>query len=134
MNIFVTNAGKSSAFQFRHQGAAMVAVPGQMQEFLLEATFYALRRQIESAGPAPKQDVAVGQSDLWFTVPGPAIDEALKASLDNGSQVIYVLNLMQYKDNLISGKRNIYTESCGYLIKGVIHFCESGHNTSYISQ
>lgn len=91
-----------------------------------------LKAQISLSEPGPKLDINPNQSDTWFSVFGPKLDDKQTADISSGALTVYVLNIMQYRDRTNPDKF-IYTESCVYYGGPVLHLCESGHNRSYVS-
>ncbi len=131
-NIYLINRGKASATRFTHAG--FVAVGPLIQNNLLDSFFVTLRNQVKLVpSPAASNEIPSGADDTWFSIFGPPISDNLSKGLDDGTNNLFVFNVMRYRDKTLDNGKSIYTESCVYFKKETVHFCEGGHNRSYIS-
>lgn len=134
VNIHIVNRGRGTATQLQHKGVLM-SPPAALTESSAALMLEFLRLQLKYAEPPPTIDIIPGNNNLWFSIPDTKSDSA---SLyynfkSNKGAVIYVINVMKYKDEITSKSgKAIYTESCIYLVDMVTHYCEFGHNHAYI--
>jgi hypothetical protein len=131
MNVYVTNKGKAAASKFKHHGYMIVPSTGS-PEHLLDGFFAMLHNELVISGGGTDAEYYPEQN-LWFTIFGPEADDKTMEAINNGSSHPYILNLMSYSDNTIPNDKFIYTETCIYLVQNVVHYCESGHNKTYMA-
>jgi hypothetical protein len=130
-NAYTINRGKLPANSFMHNG--VVALGGVIQNTLLDALFLSLREQLRLLPVPINSVIRVGQDTTWFTIPGPPVTDDLSKALADGTQVMFVFNVMRYQDDRTAAGKYIYSENCIYFAKEVAHLCEGGHNRNYIS-
>ncbi|MGP0057806.1 MAG: hypothetical protein ACLPID_00755 [Beijerinckiaceae bacterium] len=131
-NVHLTNRGKSPATSMNHVGFG--AVGPSVENSLLDSFFITLRNQVKLLPiPAASNEIHPSADDTWFSVLGPPISDDLSKGLDNGTNNLFVFNIIKYRDKTLDNGKSIYTESCVYFNKQTVHLCEGGHNRSYIS-
>jgi hypothetical protein len=131
LNLKVTNNGKEMASKWRHAGTLALSWR-PISDPIIVGLFAGLKTQIGLMPPSDF-DIHSEQSDVWFSVSGPVLDDKLFDGINNGTEMIYTINIMRYTDKTAPTGKWIYTETCLYLLSGVSHYCESGHNKSYVS-
>ncbi len=129
-NGFTINRGKLTAVGLQHLG--IVAIGGSIDNALIDAMFASYRAQLRAIPRIESLEIRPGQDDVWFTVFGPVESNGTTKAINAGGN-FFVFNLLRYSDKLLSSKEYIYTETCIYFSGEVEHFCEAGHNKSYIS-
>jgi hypothetical protein len=132
INVGITNNGRSAARGMAHSGNAIVStVP--IPEKKLRVFFIFEKQEIEEGSSNESFEIQPGNNQAWFTIPN-AIGASIVTLEDlDSDKLVYVTNMMRYRDTLVSGERYIYTESCIYFKQHVMHYCEAGHNGSYIA-
>ncbi|MDB5611360.1 MAG: hypothetical protein JWP25_8260 [Bradyrhizobium sp.] len=130
-NAFTVNRGKFSANNFNHSG--LIALGGAIQNTFVDALFLTLRKQLKLLPVPVNSVIRVGQDTIWFTIPGPPVSDDLSKALADGTQLMFVFNVMRYQDDRTPPGKYIYSENCIYFAKEVAHLCEAGHNRNYIS-
>lgn len=135
MNFRQINNGKTNALDTTHVGGSAIA-PGPMDKDLIDAFFIVLRTKLRNV-PVIHNEYVVGQSNSFFTIPdnpsGLQFDDNGMAAAQKGALPIFIFAVLKYRDDLIPKEKSIYTEKCVYLLASVVHFCETGHNQSYIA-
>lgn len=131
VNVYLTNGGKSTALGIAHLGT--IAIGGPVNNTLIDALFLGYKAQLRLIPRSVGNEIRPRQEDVWFTVGTIPEDPEHTKALNDGSNALYVFNLMRYHDNIIADDKYIYTENCQYYIKEILHYCEAGHNRSYIA-
>lgn len=134
LNYFIANKGRMIALGKRQQGL-VVSASGLLSENDLGPLFTLLRAQLKvSSGFKSTSEIEPGRDNIFFTIP-PIQDRNNDAyrSFKDGTGLVYGMTVMIYSDrNTPYGKKQ-YTESCVYFFKEAQHFCESGHNRTFIA-
>ena len=131
-NLYTINKGKHDAIGMRHSGIILLS-QSVLQDKALEAFFPMLKAQINLGDPPPKARIEAGSNNVWYTILSGAVTDDQAAAITNGTMVAYVLNVMQYRDDITPENKFIYTESCIYYIGPPVHICSRGDNVPYIS-
>jgi hypothetical protein len=134
LNYRYANNGKIAAIGELHQGA-VIASQQPLYEELIDGMVTILRAQLFANKGEPTSEIQPGQSDRFFTIP-PVNSQNLENynSYKDGNRFVYGIVLIRYRDREVGRQEHLYTESCVYFIEHVEHYCESGHNQTYIMQ
>jgi hypothetical protein len=133
VNMQIVNSGKATALGMQHLGVVAYA-DGTVDPFTIGSQFDSLKTQFKFIPfAAAAAEIRPGANNIWFTVFGPPVKDEITKNLDAGKAFLYVFNIMRYRDDKIGSNQFIYSEHCTYFVKQVTHFCESGHNRTYIS-
>jgi hypothetical protein len=132
VNANIVNNGKNTAAHMKHSGSMSIGT--LFDGAFLDGYFYALTEQVKANPAAPSSEINIGENDVSYPVLplNMAMSESIANAIVNGTNNIFVFNVMQYQDYTIGGK-HIYGEQCVYLNKGVVHQCEGGHNRTYVA-
>lgn len=137
LNIYIVNHGKSAAISMQHLGSIATS-PGMLGSPDVDAMFAMLQAQLRAAPIIGNSEIEPGDDRAWFTVPpvlpGITFDDAGLQAVSDGKQLIYLFNVMRYRDNSLAPGKFIYTETCAYFAGPTLHNCEAGHNRSYIAR
>ena len=131
VNGYVTNKGAEAATGFIHLGSA--ATGSHLAPEDIDGFFAMLHAQMLTT-KGTQSEIQPG-TDIFFTIPpiaqGIAISPDTEKAIEDGTQALYVMGLLRYRDSHIADGEFIYTESCAYFMMGAAHVCEN-HNRSYI--
>jgi hypothetical protein len=100
----------------------------------VDRIFTLIKSQLFADKKVVSSEIQVGQHNVFITVPTVRAQniDSYDSYKENGNRSIYAMMVMRYRDDISGSGKYIYTESCIYIIKMVQHFCEGGHNQSYI--
>jgi hypothetical protein len=132
VNAYTINRGKSAATNMVHVGS--VVIGSSVDQTIIEALYPSLRAQLKLIPvTASASSIRPGQDTTWFSIFGPPRTDELSKAFNDGTQFMFVFNIMRYRDEHLAAGKFIYTESCLIFVKEVAHICDSGHNRTYIS-
>jgi hypothetical protein len=132
-NVYTVNRGKATALKMIHNGSILVpsAATPQAPEDVIVAIFVALRVQLSMSGPT---DLTMyPDQSMFFTISDQQVDDGTSGLINNGSIHPYTIVLVRYTDETVPHGKYIYTEGCVYTLINVVHFCETGHNKTYMA-
>ena len=131
-NVKVINSGKSTAVGLQHLGVVAHS-EGPLDASYVTSIFLALKIQLKAVPYIVSSEIRPGNSNLFYTILGPATRDDMTKKLSEGTANLFVFDLRRYKDDKIGKDQFIYTENCVYYQKEVLHLCETGPNRTYIS-
>lgn len=132
VNIHVANKGPRVATGLLHAGTIAVS-NGPIADSAISSILLTLRIQLYALQDTNTSEIQPSDTSIWFSVPDvKEINSSLYDAWQSG-KLIYVFNMIRYKDGVIQSDKSIYTESCVYYVSTVQHLCEGGHNRIYIS-
>lgn len=132
-DVFLINRGSTETLKFANQGSILLpspATPTPPDEVIVRI-FAILRARLQSAA-LPDLTVYPSQQ-FWHTVVGQVVDDKTIGLTKAGTLPVYTLDLMKYTDRTVPAGKFIYTETCVYALGRAVHFCDTGHNKTYMS-
>jgi hypothetical protein len=134
VNLSIANNGKIAASDFRHLGIVPIGNGESIPEAALASIFLMLHGQLAVPNPAKSaNEIYPGQNTFWYTELSLPLDAQTFQDVKNGQQIPYVMALLKYRDASLPPDKYVYTEVCVYFVKEVAHYCEGGHNSSYVA-
>jgi hypothetical protein len=133
-DVFVINRGSAATLKFANQGLILlpsVATPTPPDEVIVKL-FEVLRAKLLNA-VIPDLAIYPNQKDMFHTVVGQVVDDKTIDLIKKGRPPVYTLDLLKYTDDTVPAGKFIYTETCIYAIGSVVHYCDTGHNKTYMS-
>ena len=132
MNLYFINQGKTAATNFNHFGV-LIASDKPLSDKEITKAFMSIYVQMATKESEIGPSVRAMGGDVWFTLAGPQYSVEMEKNLENGTNYLYIINLIKYQDETMKNKF-IYGETCSYYTKSVYVLCNGAHNRSYISR
>lgn len=138
LNVNLINNGPVSAIGMRFIGNAILAT-GVLDSDMLDAMFFLAKKKLERESTPTEElnNEIEPRAELLISMPQPTglpLNADQLTAVKNGTNIIYIINVVRYRDNTLSPGKHIYGERCVYYIStSALHFCETGHNRNYIS-
>ncbi len=135
VNIGLANNGKKTIREWTYDGSTATGAPGLLDRDLVDAIYIVLHRKVDSRVKS-KMELTAGQNDQFITIPNAPpfvqLDDNTLQAYKNGALAVYILLLVQYKDDLTPSNKHLYTEKCAFVTQSVVHNCDV-HNHAYIA-
>lgn len=132
-NVYYGNKGEKPALSESHQFMVVTTI-GLLPEKVIDAMFFGLRAQIGLNQEIHTSEIQPGEEDHFYSIPSAENVAGVLFNSWNAGQNIYIFNIIRYRDSTLDVGQYIYTESCVYYYRAVLHYCETGHNRIYIAK
>lgn len=133
IDYFPKNVGRDEARGIRHVGT-LFSSETPLNDQTIDAAFMFLHVQLNEDKTVSNATLRVDQGDIFFPVPDtPAPGAVFYNDWVEGTKLIYAVSLIEYTDDQTKERQHIYSDSCIYYQKRVLHFC-SEHNDSYVTE
>ena len=93
----------------QHLGIVAYAEGGIVDGLTIATQFLSLRAQLKITPYIGAGEIRPGNNQNWFTVLGPPTKDDVTKKLEDGTALLYVFNIIRYKDSRLEPTEFIYS-------------------------
>jgi hypothetical protein len=135
-NIHFINNGAATALHMANIGHSTVTTT-LIDPDIIDGEFFIMKKKLDRVKNVDTTNEVVSHGTIMTSFPQPfgvVLNDEQVTLVRSGKLLVYLFGMVRYNDNNLPNGKHIYAEICIYSLGlDAIHYCESGHNRSYIS-